>query len=133
MNDCEAVGSCILENQGLGFIIALGKAIYNDDNQSFKFLHTRLKGGQSKYEKERIKRGAPSRKRKTSFELIKYLVIFSQNMEKIEQALDENWMAYAQKGWRNADGSLRRAKYRINIDTVSIWAHKSDPNLNTPF
>ena len=131
MNDCEAVRSCILENQGLGFIVALGKAIYNDDNQSFKLWHTRLKGGQSKYEQERIKRGAPSRKRKTSFELINYLVIFFQNMEQIEQALDENWLAYAQKGWRNADGSLRRAKYKINIDAVSNWAHKSGPNLNT--
>jgi hypothetical protein len=131
MNDCEAVRSCILENQGLGFIVALGKAIYNDDNQSFKLWHTRLKGGKSKYEKERIKRGAPSRKRKTSFELINYLVIFFQNMEQIEQALDENWLAYAQKGWRNADGSPRRVKYKINIDAVSILAHKSDPNLNT--
>ena len=52
-------------------------------------------------------------------------------MEQIEQALDENWLAYAQKGWRNADDSPRRVKYKINIDAVSIWAHKSDPNLNT--
>ncbi len=128
MNDCEAIQSCIQENRGMGFIIALGKAIYNDDNQSFKLWHDALKGGKSKYEQERIKRGAPSRKRKTSFELNNYLVLFFQNMDQIEKAINDKWMGYAQKGWRNADGSLRRAKYKINIYAVSSWAQ--NPNLN---
>ena len=131
MNDCEAAQSCILDNHGLGFIIALGNAIYNDENQSFKKWHDALKGGKSKYEQERIKRGAQPRKRKTSFELKSYLVIYFQNIEQIEKALEDNWLAYFQKGMRNADGSPRRAKYKINIDAVSNWAHKPGPNLNT--
>ena len=132
MNDCEAVQSCILDNNGLGFIIALGKANYNDEDQSFKMWHSRLKGGISKYEQQRMKRGAPSRKRKTSFELINYLVIFFQNMDQIEKAINDKWMGYAQKGWRNANGSLRRAKYKINIDAVRNWAHNSGTKFNSP-
>jgi hypothetical protein len=48
-----------------------------------------------------------------------YLVIYFQNIEQIEKALEDNWLAYFQKGMRNADGSPRRAKYKINIDAVS--------------
>jgi hypothetical protein len=127
MNDCEAVQSCINENKGLGFIIALGNALYNDENRTFKSWHDELKGKTSDYEIERIKRGAQSRKRKTSFELTHYLAVFFQNMAQIEKDLGEDKIRYFQKGMRNADGSLRRAKYQINIDAYRTQA-KTEPN-----
>ena len=131
MNDCEAVQSCIQDNHGLGFVIALGHAIYNDEDQSFKIWHDNLKGGKSKYERERIKRGAKSRRRKTSFELTDYLVLFFSNMKQLEKALEEEWLGYFQQGMRNADGSPRRTKYKIDIDAVRGWAENTISNQNT--
>ena len=131
MNDCEAVQSCIQDYHGLGFVIALGNAIYNDEDQSFKIWHDKLKGGKSKYELERIKRGARSRKRKTSFELSDYLVLFFSKKKHIEKALEDGWLRYFQKGMRNADGSPRRAKYQLNIDAVRSWADDTEPENYT--
>ena len=50
----------------LGFIIVSGNAVY-DKNQQFKLWHNQLKGKISQYEKDRIARGAKSRRRKESF------------------------------------------------------------------
>jgi hypothetical protein len=123
MNDCEAANSCIEDNNGMGFIIALGKALYNDEDGSFYKWHQELKGGKSKYVRKRIARGAPSRKRKTAFELYEYLMIFLQSKDEIERAIEEGWLSgNAQIGWRNADGSARRAKYQIKVNSISNWA-----------
>jgi|SRR3990170_2873860 len=123
MNDCEASNRCIEENDGIGFIIALGEAIYNDEYGSFYKWHEELKGGKSDYVKKRIARGAISRKRKTAFEIHEYLMIFMQNKEQIERAFEEGWLSgNAQIGWRNADGSPRRAKYKIKVNSISEWA-----------
>jgi hypothetical protein len=36
--------------------------------------------------------------------------------------LKEGWLsADAQIGWRNADGSRRRAKYKIKFDSIPDW------------
>lgn len=131
MNDCEAVQSCIRDNHGLGFVIAMGNAFYNDEDQSFKIWHDNLKGGKSKYEQERIKRGAKSRKRKTSFKLTDYLVLFFSNIKQIEIALEEEWLRYFQKGMRNADGSPRRTKYQIDVAAVNSWANNSGPDQSS--
>ena len=53
----------------MGLILAMGEATYNDEKRTFQRWHEELKGGKSKYEKERIKRGAWSRLRKVFFEL----------------------------------------------------------------
>lgn len=123
MNDCEAANSCIEENDGIGFIIGVGTAIYNDEDRSFYKWHEELKGGKSVYVSRRIARGAPSRRRKTAFEILDYLMIFLQNKEQIEHAIKEGWLSGdAQIGWRNADGSPRRAKYKLNVSSISDWA-----------
>ncbi|MCD6412756.1 MAG: hypothetical protein J7L54_01230, partial [Elusimicrobia bacterium] len=75
MNDCEAINRCIKDNSGIGFILALGIAEYNDRNETFKNWHQGLKGGKSAYVKHRIARGAPSRRRKVSFELKDFLIL----------------------------------------------------------
>ena len=123
MNDCEAANRCVEENNGIGFIIALGEALYNDGDRSFYSWHEELKGGKSDYVRKRLARGAPSRKRKTEFVVQKYLMLFLQNKERIERAIEEGWLSGdAQTGWRNADGSPRRAKYKIKVNSVAVWA-----------
>jgi len=119
MNDCEAANRCIEENNGIGFIIAVGEAIYNDEDGSFYKWHEELKGEISAYVRKRIARGAPSRRRKTAFEIHEYLMIFIQNKEQVESAIEEGWLSGdTQIGWRNADGSPRRAKYKIKVDSI---------------
>ena len=123
MNDCEAVNRCIEENNGIGFIIALGEAEYNDVEGSFKRWHSELKGEQTKYVKARIKRGAPSRKRKINFRIQDYLMIFLQDYNQIIRGMEERWLSGdAQTGWRNANGSPRRAKYKIKLNSIKKWA-----------
>lgn len=119
MNDCEAVNKCIEENNGIGYIIALGNAIYNDEDGTFRDWHSHLKGGKSAYVKHRIARGAPSRKRKVAFNINEYLIIFIDSKISLENAIDEGWLSGdAQTGWRNANGTPRRAKYKINFDLI---------------
>ncbi|MBD3275139.1 MAG: hypothetical protein GF372_07505 [Candidatus Marinimicrobia bacterium] len=122
-NDCEAVNVCIEKYGGVGFIIAMGEAKYNDEKGTFRHWHSVLKGGPSEYVKKRKKRGASSRRRKTRFTVIDYVIIFLKSKEDIERAIDEGWLSGdAQVGWRNADGSPRRAKYKLKVDSVSDWA-----------
>lgn len=122
-NDCEAVNICIEKYDGTGLIIAMGEAEYNDEDGSFRHWHSVLKGGPSDYVKKRKKRGASSRRRKTRFAVLDYLIIFLESKEDIERAIDEGWLSGdAQVGWRNADGSPRRAKYKIKVDSIGDWA-----------
>lgn len=119
MNDCEAVNKCIEENNGIGFITALGEAEYNDDDGTFRDWHTGLKGGKSAYVKYRIARGAPSRKRKVAFKVKDYLLLFIDSKSSLELAISEGWLSGdAQIGWRNSNGNPRRAKYQINFNLI---------------
>ena len=68
-NGYQEVRAAINEYGCVGFIIASGNAIFDAENQTFKKWHDFLKGKTSNYEKERIARGAPSRRRKASFEM----------------------------------------------------------------
>ena len=123
MNDCEAINRCIEEYGGIGFIIALGDAVYNDAQRTFKQWHQQLKGGLSDYERERIARSAPSRRRKQAFHLHEYRTVYISGRDQLDDAVDKGWLSGdAQTGWRNADGSPRRSKYKINVDAVSDWA-----------
>lgn len=121
LNDCEAVNFCIEKHGGIGFVIAIGSATY-DNMGEFKNWHDSLKGGISDYEIERIERNAPTRQRKVSFNLTRYEMIFIKNGADLDRALKEGWLsADAQIGWRNADGSRRRAKYKIAFDNIPDW------------
>ena len=121
LNDREAVDHCIDEHGGMGFIIALGEADYNNDQRTFYHWHKNLKLGISKYERERIARGAPSRRRKVAFTVEDYHTIFFSDRSQMEQALQEGWVGYFQENMRNADGSLRRAKYKIDMNNLPDW------------
>lgn len=120
LNDSEAVGKCLEEYGELGFIVARGIAEYDEDG-SFKKWHDALKGKKSNYEKERIKRGAPSRKRKTEFKVTGFQV-FRITDDILEKGLDSRWIGGFQKGMRNADGSPRRQKFMIVLDEIPSGA-----------
>lgn len=112
-NGYNEVESAINDYGTVGFIIASGAAIFDDENQTFKRWHDALKGKTSKYEQNRIARGAKSRRRKASFKLDSIRFIF----------IDRTTLGYCgsfQKGMRNSGGSPRKSKVMLDI---------SDPRL----
>ena len=118
VNDQEAIDRCVDRFGGVGVVIAEGEAEYDDDAESFKVWHDSLKGKRSDYEKERISRGAPSRKRKKAFYLSK-LEAFWLDKAILSSGLRNDWIDLFQEGMRNADGSSRRPKYMMNLSEVS--------------
>ena len=87
--------------------MALLDVDYNDENRTFQKWHSELKGGLSKYERNRIERNATSRYRKTRATLrqILFLTITAANSETLGM--------FSQG--RNADGSPRNPKYQLDI------------------
>lgn len=92
----------------VGFIIAKGSAVFDDDNQTFKKWHDDLKGKTSAYEEERILRGAPSRRRKASFvlESIDFIIIDPTTI---------NYCGSFQGGMRNSNGTARNPKVMLDM------------------
>jgi hypothetical protein len=115
LNDVEAVDTCALHLGGIGWVIAVGNAEYDTDG-SFKQWHDEMKGEKSAYETERIARGAPSRRRKRSFDCSYFVVAKVSNPSNIGGAVKEGLLtAKMQSGQRNSNGKARRAKYGIHL------------------
>ena len=112
LNDAEAFDHCIQQYNGIGLIVVHGEAIF-DSSGEFKAWHDELKGGHSSYEKERIQRGAPSRKRKCAFEIDHIEALFFGDQTILKKGVDDKWITFFQEGMRNADGSPRRPKYAL--------------------
>ena len=112
VNDKESVALAIKEFGVVGLILALGEVEYNDDDRKFQKWHSKEKGGQSQFEKDRIARGAWSRKRKVSLALkqISFVPITKQTLRKCGSF---------QKKFRNADGSPRRSKILIDLEKLN--------------
>jgi len=117
LNDQEAIQTCIEQFGAVGFVIACGEAEY-DDTGAFKQWHDALKGKRSAYEGERIRRGAASRRRKAAFTLEVYRLLVFGSLDELAEATEEGWLGDFQKGMRNADGSPRRAKYKVRMDRI---------------
>jgi len=111
VNDRLAIVAAIKQFGGAGLVLAIGEAVYNDQDRSFQIWHQDLKGGLSNYEKERILRKAPSRLRKTSFRLKEIRIILLDD-KKIQG------LGSFQEGFRNSDGSPRNAKVLLTIDDI---------------
>lgn len=111
VNDRLATAQAIKKFGGAGLILAIGEAIYNDQDRSFQIWHQEQKGSLSNYEKERILRKAPSRLRKTAFRLSEIDLILLDN--KMVKRLGS-----FQEGFRNSDGSPRNAKVLLDLDNV---------------
>jgi hypothetical protein len=111
VNDSEAIAEGIKKFGSVGLILALGQVIYNDENRAFQKWHQDLKGGRSKYEVERIERGACSRLRKTHFDLqqISFIEITDKTLVKCGSF---------QNDFRNSNGSPRRPKVLIDLERL---------------
>lgn len=112
INDTEAITKAIKKYGYVIAIISLGKVVYNDENRKFQKWHEKIKGGKSKYELERIKRGAWSRLRKTHFDL-QEIIFIKINKETLNKS------GSFQKNFRNADGSMRKSKVMINLEKLN--------------
>lgn len=113
LNDAKAIESCILEKSGIGFVILSGDVVYDDNEMSFKMWHDELKGGTSAYEKERLSRNAPSRRRKTKFMPTKVEGVWFNSKSEIESALASGVLGHFQQTMRNSNGKLRPEKIMI--------------------
>ena len=111
VNDSEAIGNAIGEYGEVGLVLALGKVVYNDEKRTFQKWHEVLKGGKSRYEMERIARGAWSRLRKVSFTLeqISFIRLTDDTLVKCGSF---------QSDFRNSNGRPRRAKVLIDLEKL---------------
>ncbi len=125
LNDRSAIEECLKEEVGLGFIILSGDVEY-DKNGEFKIWHDALKGGTSAYEKSRILRNAPSRRRKVNFTPTSVDAYWFSKVSEIEKCLTEGILAEFQTGMRNSNGKSRKPKIMIKkIDGLSSFNLKS--------
>ena len=111
VNDSEATANAIKDFGCVGLILAMGEVKYNDDKRTFQRWHEALKGGKSKYELERIKRGAGSRLRKVEFKLEQISFI------KIDDAVLVKSGSF-QRDFRNAGGQPRREKVLLDLEKL---------------
>lgn len=113
LNDVEAMNLSIESNGYHGEIIALCDVEYNDQNRTFQKWHNELKGGLSKYEKQRIERTVVSRYRKTKavLEEILLLVINKKSLARLDVMYQG----------RNANGKPRKTKYLLNLEELNKY------------
>jgi hypothetical protein len=112
-NNYDAILESINLNGKIGFIIASGDVIYDDNDEDFKKWHDNLKGKTSKYVTDRINRNAPSRRRKVSFDLDELIFVY----------LDKNTLSNTgsfQKDMRNSNGNKRNEKVMIDLNNTNI-------------
>ena len=108
VNDLEAIQYGIREYGAVGLILASGEATFDDEQRTFYHWHERLKEGPSRYVKQRIARGARSRRRKVEFSLqeILFLLITADTIKRHGEF---------QRGFRNSNGNPRRPKLKIDL------------------
>lgn len=110
LNDCVATRHSIDRYGAHGSIVLCVDCQYDVDG-SFKAWHDNLKGEKSRYVKERERRKAPARPRKTR------AILTDISLLVIDLAATSR-LGSAQKGWRNADGRPRREKYAISHSLI---------------
>lgn len=128
LNDREAVSACIEENSGIGYLIVEGSAQFDDDG-TFKKWHDEQKGTKSSYEIERVRRGAPSRRRKKVFIPKRLIALWIPMLNDLVSADEDGWIKGFQKGMRNSNGALRREKFQIKVSEVPNDYILFDQNL----
>ena len=110
-NDVEAIKNTLDDYGYYGIILAIGEVEYNDEQRTFKKWHDELKEGISKYEINRINRGAMSRRRKTEF-ILSEIHFICLNI----QTLDRCSSIYQQG--RNSNGRPRPPKFNLNVQKI---------------
>jgi len=110
VNDLEAIQEACEQYHAVGLILAVGEVVYNDrETRAFQKWHDEFKGGESYYVKARKERGAWSRLRKVEMTLQEIHLV------RVDLGLVSRSGRF-QKGFRNADGSARRAKLVIDLE-----------------
>ena len=110
-NDVEAIKNTLDDYGYYGIILAIGEVEYNDEARTFNRWHDELKEVTSKYEINRLNRGAMSRRRKTEFILSEIHFICLDT-----ETLDQCSSLYHQG--RNSNGKPRPPKYNVNIQKI---------------
>jgi hypothetical protein len=105
VNDRKAMKAAVAEYGAVGLILAKGDAEFDSDG-AFKRWHDKLKGGMSKFERERKRRKAHSTERKTAFVLREIEFI------KIDDEVLRTCPSF-QKDFRNSNGKPRKDKVRL--------------------
>lgn len=110
-NDVEAIKNTLTDYEYYGMILAIGEVEYNDEERTFKQWHDQLKEGVSKYETNRINRGAMSRRRKTEFVLseIHFICLNSETLNQCSSLYHQG---------RNSNGKPRPPKFNVNIQKI---------------
>ncbi len=110
-NDVEAIKNTLSDYEYYGMILAIGEVEYNDEERTFKQWHDQLKEGVSKYETNRINRGAMSRRRKTEFVLseIHFICLNSETLDQCSSLYHQG---------RNSNGKPRPPKFNVNIQKI---------------
>jgi hypothetical protein len=118
LNDEEAVDHCLDSHKHIGWIIAVGNAIY-DETGEFKLWHDKMKGGESDYVRQGRMIGRPSRRRKSAFILTEIIWIEFRSSQSLEVAVRDGVLCRGlQAGQRNSDGSERRPKYGFSYSRL---------------
>lgn len=110
INDSEALTAGMAQCGYIGLIVAIGEATF-DDTGTLKAWHDQLKGGISDYEVKRVARKAPSRVRKSNFQVTKIQFI------KLSTTTLAGTASF-QKGFRNSNGTSRRAKVLLDLNDI---------------
>ena len=110
-NDVEGIKNTLSDYEYYGMILAIGEVEYNDEERTFKQWHDQLKEGVSKYETNRINRGAMSRRRKTEFVLseIHFICLNSETLDQCSSLYHQG---------RNSNGKPRPPKFNVNIQKI---------------
>jgi hypothetical protein len=111
LNDTAATDASIAANGSHGVIVALCDVEYNDTARTFQQWHSELKGGLSKYERERIERTSVSRYRKTHVSLVEIAFVELT----AETVADLGIM----KQGRNSNGRPRPTKYILDLEDLT--------------
>lgn len=110
LNDKTATNSSIEKYGEHGVMIALCDVEYNDESRTFQKWHSRLKGGLSKFEKERRARTSVSRYRKTSA-LLREVLFIRLDATSVER------LGEMRQG-RNSNGKPRPPKYMLDLEDI---------------
>ncbi len=113
LNDKKAMLQSVEKHGAHGVMIAMCDVEYNDVNRTFQKWHEELKGGLSKYERERIARTSVSRYRKTKAELqeILFLLIDTENIEELD----------TMRQGRNSNGKPRPEKFMLDFEKIDSF------------
>jgi hypothetical protein len=113
LNDKKAMLQSVEKHGAHGVMIAMCDVEYNDVNRTFQKWHAELKGGLSKYERERIARTSVSRYRKTKAELqeILFFLIDTENVEELD----------TMRQGRNSNGKPRPEKFMLDFEKIDSF------------